>query len=92
VIKNAKDAKTIQQLKETVNRVKHEAKANKEETKALAEENRMLKEALAQHDPAGKAEHLVITEPKSDATPEPALAEPTPEPAQELSSELETQP
>jgi hypothetical protein len=71
--------------------VKHEAKTNKEEIKALAEENRMLKEALAQQDPSGTAEHFVVTELKADTTPEPVLAEPTPERAQELSPELETQ-
>jgi two-component system chemotaxis sensor kinase CheA len=35
VIKNAKDAKTIQQLKETVNRVKHDASVNHAEILAL---------------------------------------------------------
>ena len=50
VIKNAKDAKTIQQLKETVNRVKHDASvkmsAKDSEISAKDAENRALKSTL----------------------------------------------
>jgi hypothetical protein len=94
VIKNAKDAKTIQQLEETVNRVKHDASIKDYKISALEEE---LAAFCAQTNPAPEPKPKPVPEPEPQREPahhpkKAGEAEPEPEPASKPEPTLEPDP
>ena len=86
MIKNSKDAKTIQQLKETVNRVKHDASVKDAENRALKSTLESLASLAKDKNFGALEEELAAFRARSSSGLAP---EPKPKPAPEPESQRE---